>query len=303
MENLSGLAAFIRAADAGSFGGAAKALGISVPAVSKSVKTLEDGFGVRLFHRTTRGLTLTAEGEAYLERVRPLLDELQRASADVREAQGAAEGTLRVSAPTGFGRHCIVPLLPDFLRLHPGVQIDLHLDDAFSDLVAGRFDVAIRNGRLGDSNIVARQIAPMRLVVCASPAYLQARGAPTTLDDLDDHNCINYRIASDGRVFQWEFEHQGQRFSRAVQGNLIANTPEVCCYAALQGMGLAQLGSYHCAGPIRDGRLVPVLTNHICTLRGHWLCYLERKHLPQRVRAFADFVCEQVPQRWQFEVE
>lgn len=303
MENLSAIAAFIQAADAGSFGAAAKALGISTPAVSKSVKTLEDGFGVRLFHRTTRGLTLTDEGLAYLERVRPLLEELQLASADLRESQGAVEGTLRVSAPTGFGRHCIVPLLPEFLIAHPGVQIDLHLDDAFSDLVAGRFDIAVRNGRLTDSNIVARQIAPMRLIVCGSPAYLAARGTPQSLEDLTQHNCINYRLSSSGRVFNWEFENNnGERFSRAVQGNLIANTPEVTCFAALQGLGLAQLGSYHCAGPIRDGRLVPVLVDHICTMRGHWLCYLERKHLPQRVRAFADFICEQVPQRWQFEV-
>ncbi len=302
MENLSALAAFIQAADAGSFGAAAKALGVSTPAVSKSIKTLEDGFGVRLFHRTTRGLTLTEEGQAYLERVRPLLEELQRASDDLRQSQGAVEGPLRVSAPTGFGRHCIVPLLPEFLHAHPGVQIDLHLDDAFSDLVAGRFDVAIRNGRLAESNIVARQIAPMRLIVCGSPGYLAARGAPQTPDDLVQHNCINYRIASSGRVFNWEFERNGERFACEVHGNLIANTPEVTCYAALQGLGLAQLGSYHCAGPIRDGRLVPVLVDHICTLRGHWLCYLERKHLPQRVRAFADFVCEQVPQRWQFEV-
>jgi DNA-binding transcriptional LysR family regulator len=302
MENLSALAAFIQAADAGSFGGAAKALGISVPAISKSVKSLEDGFGVRLFHRTTRGLTLTDEGQSYLERVRPLLEALQQASADMREAQGVVEGVLRVSAPTGFGRHCIVPLLPEFLRAHPGVQIDLHLDDAFSDLVAGRFDVAIRNGRLTDSNIVARQIAPMRLVVCGSPAYLAKHGEPQSLDDLARHNCINYRLANTGRVFHWEFNKDGERIAWPVNGNLTANMPEVTCFAALQGLGLAQLGSYHCAGPIRDGRLVPVLLEHVCTLRGHWLCYLERKHLPQRVRAFADFVCEQVPQRWVFEL-
>jgi DNA-binding transcriptional LysR family regulator len=302
MENLSALAAFIQAADAGSFGGAAKALGLSVPAVSKSVKSLEDGLGVRLFHRTTRGLTLTEEGQGYLERVRPLLEALQQASADMREAQGVVEGVLRVSAPTGFGRHCIVPLLPEFLRAHPGVQIDLHLDDAISDLVTGRFDVAIRNGRLTDSNIVARQIAPMRLVVCGSPAYLAQHGEPTSLDDLARHNCINYRLAHTGRVFHWEFDKDGERIALPVDGNLTANMPEVTCFAALQGLGLAQLGSYHCAGPIRDGRLVPVLLDHVCTLRGHWLCYLERKHLPQRVRAFADFVCEQVPQRWVFEL-
>ncbi len=302
MQQLSGLAAFIQAADAGSFGAAAKALGLSVPAVSKSVKTLEADLGVRLFHRTTRGLNLTEEGQAYLERVRPLLEQLQQASQDLRESQGAVEGPLRISAPTGFGRHCIVPLLPEFLLAHPGVQIELHLDDGFADMVAGRFDIAIRNGRLVESNIVARQIAPMRLVVCGSPAYLAARGTPRSLDDLAQHNCINYRIASNGRIFGWEFESDGERITRAVSGNLTVNTPEVTCFAAVQGLGLAQLGTYHCAGPVRDGRLVPVLRDHICTLRGHWLCYLERKHLPQRVKAFADFVCEQVPRRWQFDV-
>lgn len=302
MQNLSALAAFVQAADAGSFGGAAKGLGLSVPAVSKSVKALEDGLGVRLFHRSTRGLTLTEEGQAYLERVRPLLDSLQQATADLRESQGTVGGVLRVSAPTGFGRHCIVPLIPEFLRAHPGVEIDLHLDDDYSDLVAGRFDIAVRNGRLTDSNIVARPIAPMRLVVCGSPDYLARRGTPQTVEDLAQHNCINYRLASSGRIFNWEFERDGQRLSHPVTGNFTANMPEITCFAALQGLGLAQLGSYHCAGPIRDGRLLPVLLDHVCTMRGHWLCYLERKHLPQRVRAFADFVCDQVPQRWVFEL-
>jgi DNA-binding transcriptional LysR family regulator len=302
MENLSALAAFVRAAEAGSFGAAARALGLSVPAISKSVKSLEEGLGVRLFHRTTRGLTLTEEGQSYLERVRPLLDELQSAASDVRDARGSVTGTLRISAPTGFGRHCIVPLLPEFLREHPGIQIDLQLDDSFADLVAGRFDVAIRNGRLSDSNIVAREIAPMRLVVCGSPAYLAEHGTPRSLEDLAQHNCINYRLASSSRVFHWDFEKDGQRISWPVNGNLIANLPEITCFAALQGLGLAQLGSYQCAGPIHDGRLTPVLADHICTLRGHWLCYLERKHLPQRVRAFAEFVCREVPRRWQFEI-
>jgi DNA-binding transcriptional LysR family regulator len=302
MNNLAAIETFIHAADAGSFGGAAKALGISVPAVSKSMKTLESNLGVRLFARTTRGLTLTEDGQTYLDRVRPLLQEMQRAETELREAHDAVGGALRVSAPTGFGRHCIVPLLPDYLRHHPDVQVDLHLEDAFSDMVQGRFDVVVRNGRLEASNIVARQIAPMRLVVCGSPDYLARHGTPQTLADLAQHNCINYRLASSGKVFNWEFEQDGTRISLPVTGNLTVNSPEVTCFAALQGLGLAQLGTYHCAAPVRDGRLTPPLLDHICTLRGHWLCYLERRHLPQRVRTFADFVCNEVPKRWVFEL-
>jgi DNA-binding transcriptional LysR family regulator len=301
MENLSALEAFIHAAATESFGGAAKRLGLSVAAVSKSVKTLESGLGVRLFHRSTRGLALTEEGQRYLERVRPLVEALKSASSELRLARDALEGLLRVSAPNGFGRHCIVPLLPDFLAMHPGVAIDLHLDDSYADLVAGRFDVAIRNGRLDESNIIARPIAPMRLIVCAAPAYLAAHGEPRTLEDLEQHNCINYRLAGSGRVFNWEFDRDGERISRAVSGNLTVNTPDVCCHAALRGLGIAQLGTYHCATHIREGRLKPLLLDHVCSMRGHWLCYLERKHLPLRVKAFADFVCEQVPARYQFD--
>lgn len=301
MKNLSSISAFVHAAEAGSFGGAARLLELSVPAVSKSVKTLEDKLGVRLFSRSTRGLTLTEDGHAYLQRVRPLLEELQRADSDVRQAHDSVSGLLRITATTGFGRHCIVPLLPDFLRRYPDVEIDLHLDDIYADLVRGRFDVAIRNGRLEASNIVARQIAPMRLIVCAAPDYLARQGTPQTLQDLANHNCINYRLGDSGRVFNWEFEQNGERISWPVTGNLTVNMPELTCYLALQGLGLAQLGTYHCAAPIREGRLVPVLLDHVCTVRGHWLCYLARRHLPQRVRAFADYVCEQVSGQWAFE--
>jgi DNA-binding transcriptional LysR family regulator len=300
MENLSGIAAFVKAVETGSLARAAAELGISAPAVSKSVKTLEKGLGVRLLSRTTRQLALTDEGALYYERCKSLVDEIQLAASDLREIRGAPRGTLRVSATVGFGRVCVAPLLPEFHRLYPEIVIDFHLDDAFSDLVRDRMDVGIRNGRLANRNIVARQIAPMQLIVCGSPEYFKRHAPPKTPEDLKDHSCLNFRLAATGRTFNWEFERDGRRFSLPVKGPLIANNVEITCEATVAGMGLMQMASYQAVPLIRSGKLVPVLVDCIARGRGHWLCYLDRRYLPQRIVAFADFICKRVPEVFEF---
>lgn len=294
MENLAGIAAFVKVASTGSFAKAAAALGISASAVSKNVQRLESSLGVRLLNRTTRRLALTDEGSIYYERCRPAIEGLQDAAAVLRDARREPRGAIRVSATVGFGRQCLLPLLPDFSQRYPGITVDLHLDDRFADLVEDRIDIAIRNGRLDDRNIVARQLAPMQLIVCGSPQYFAQHPKPETLDDLSEHRCINFRLAENGRVFDWEFEKDGKRFKRNVAGGLIVNDAEATCFAALSGMGLAQIGTYQALPHIEAGRLVPVLTDYIARRRGHYICYLDRRHLPSRVRVFVDFVCSRI---------
>jgi len=187
-----------------------------------------------------------------------------------------------------------LPMLPEFSRRYPGIVLDLSLDDRFADLVDDRIDVAIRNGRLEDRTIVARQLAPMQLIVCGSPRYFARHAKPATPDDLAQHRCINFRLASNGRVFNWEFEKDGTRFNQSVGGGLIVNDAEATCLAAQNGMGLAQIGSYQAVPHIIAGRLVPVLTEYIAQQRGHYICYLDRRYLPSRVRVFVDFACSKV---------
>ncbi len=290
MEHLAGIAAFVKVVSTGSFAKAAASLGVSAPAISKNVQRLERSLGVRLLNRTTRRLALTEEGALYYERCRPAIEGLQDAAMALQDARREPRGMLRVSSTVGFGRQCLLPLLPEFAARHPGITLDLHLDDRYADLVEDRIDVAIRNGRLDDRNIVARQLAPMQLVVCGSPAYFARHPKPETPDDLAAHRCINFRLASSGRVFNWEFEKDGARFTRNVSGGLIVNDAEATCFAALQGMGLAQIGSYQAIPHIRAGRLVPVLADFVPRQRGHFICYLDRRHLPGRIRSFVDFL-------------
>jgi DNA-binding transcriptional LysR family regulator len=297
VENPAGIATFVKVVSTGSFAKAAAALGISAPAASKNVQRLETSLGVRLLNRTTRRLALTDEGAIYYERCRPAIEELQAAAAILRDARRAPAGVLRVSATVGFGRQYLMPLLPEFSRRYPGVTVDLHLDDRFADLVEDRIDVAIRNGRLDDRNIIARQLAPMQLIVCGSPKYFAHHPKPETPDDLSQHRCINFRLAETGRIFPWEFENEGDRFNRSVTGGLIVNDAEAACLAALKGMGLAQIASYQAVPQINAGRLIPVLTDYIARRRGHYICYLDRRHLPGRIRVFVDFVCSRIRAR------
>lgn len=303
MQALSALETFIAVADAGSFGAAARSVSLSVPAVSKSVKALETRLGVRLFHRSTRRLAITPDGQAYLEQVRSPLRAIQRASLDVCQAQQAVSGCLRISAPWGFGRHCILPLLPGFLASHPGVEIDLQFDGASDESLAGRFDIVISEERPSRDDMVARAVAPMRLLVCAAPAYLARHGTPQTLADLASHNCIAVRLAHSGRTLGWEFEDAGRPLAMPVKGNLTVNSAEAAAWAAQQGLGLAQLASYQCDDAMWEKRLAVVLKAYTNTQRSHWLCYAQQRHLPQRVRAFADHVCEEVPKRSWFDQE
>jgi DNA-binding transcriptional LysR family regulator len=222
----------------------------------------------------------------------------QPASLLLRRPQPTLAGVLRIGAPSDFGRHCIAPLLPDFLAAHPGVQVDLHLGDDCADLVGARFDIMFRGDCPGDGKLMARPITPMRLFVCGAPSYFARYGTPATVADLAKHNCINVRSPFSRRLLGWEFDCAGGQVSLSVKGSLTVNSTEVAAWAACQGLGLAQLGSYRCADLIWDGDLVATLKGYTTTQRSHWLCYRGRQPFPNLVRAFADFVCEQVPARW-----
>ncbi|MET0505381.1 MAG: LysR substrate-binding domain-containing protein [Luteibacter sp.] len=286
----AGVVAFIAVVDGGSFARAAERLGVGRSAVSRSVRTLERQLDTRLFARTTRRTTLTGEGERFFENCRPGVERIMRALDDMRDLrEGPPRGTLRIGSAVGFGRKVIAPLLKGFRALYPDIAIEMLLDDRPADFTADRIDVSFRNGRLEDSQVVARRMVPMQLVVCASPGYVTRHGLPGDIDEIARHRCLNRRLAS-GRLHEWEFRQEGRTRKLSPSSTLTFNDEDLLLQAALEGSGLAQLPGYQACEQLRAGTLVACLSQYAPDDRGHYLCYLSRQQLPSRIRVFVDYI-------------
>lgn len=286
----------VEAVERGSFSAAGRRLGMSPSAVSKLVGRLEARLGTRLLVRSTRALSLTAEGDAYVARARAILAEIDEAERMI--AAGAAavpRGKLRVSATVGFGERCLVPLVPEFLALYPEVELDLSLTDEVIDLVAERADIALRAGPMRNSALRARKILESRRVIVASPAYLARHGTPRTPQDLARHNCLrfNFRRSMD----DWPFidPATGESYQLAVSGNLEGNSGSMVRRLALDGLGLARMARYVSEEDIAIGTLVPVLDEYnggdIELLHA---VFVGHDYLAARIRAFVDFLIERI---------
>lgn len=290
----SSLMAFIAVANEGSFAKAADRLGVGRSAVSRSVQRLEGQLGMRLFSRTTRSTTITTEGQQFYDNCRPGLERLLQALQDMRDLRdGPPQGQLRISAPLGFGRNVVAPLLTPFREQYPGVELELLLEDRPLDLAAERIDVAFRDGRLEDSQVIAKQLVPMQRVVCASREYQRRHGLPRSLDELPAHTCIGQRQAN-GRLQAWDFRVEGRSHAITPHANIIINDPVLALQAVLDDQGLAQLPAHQVCAALRDRRLVKCLSDIAPDDGGHYLCYLSRQQLPKRVRAFIDFMTREI---------
>lgn len=286
----AGVVAFIAVASEGSFARAGDRLGIGRSAVSRSVQKLEAQLGTRLFLRTTRSTVLTREGELFYRNCHPGVERIVQALEDMRDLrEGPPRGQLRISATVGFGRRIVAPLLNRFRVRYPNIAVDLVLDDRMADFSADRVDVAFRNGRMEDSQVVAKPLIPMPMLVCASPAYQRAHGLPREVADLAGHRCINFRTAS-GRIFEWEFKVGGQRQKFLPSAACSFNDEELVLQAVLDGQGMAQMAGYLVSEHLRAGRLVACLAQYAPDDRSHYLCYLSRQQLPARIRVFIDFM-------------
>lgn len=290
----AGVVAFIAVASEGSFARAADRLGVGRSAVSRSVQRLEDHLGARLFVRTTRSTSLTGEGELFLENCRPGVERIMQALEEIRDLRdGPPRGQLRIGATPAFGRKVLAPLLGEFRARYPGIGVELVLDERTMDLVADRIDLVFRDGRLDDSQVIAKQLVPMRMLVCASPEYARRHGLPASVDALADHACINRRLGN-GRLRAWEFRIDGRAQRLFPQGDCVYNDDELMLQAVLDGQGLAQLPAFQACEPLRSGRLATCLGRYAPDDGGHYLCYLSRRQLPKRMRAFIDFATAQV---------
>ena len=289
MDRFAALRAFTRVAETRSFSEAARKLGVSKSAVSRLVSALEADLGARLFHRTTRALTLTEAGAGYFERVGRALADLEDADLAVGQLQAAPRGRLRVSAPMSFGFLHLAAAIPDFLALYPEVVVDCAMSDRFVDLVEEGFDIAVRIGALEDSSLIARRLAPVRRVVCASPDYIARRGRPETPSDLEK---LDGLTNSNFDAFQeWRFVSQeGKPWPIEMRGRFGANNGDALRVAALRGLGFAYLPTFIVGADLRSGALVSVLEDFIEQDMFLSAVYPHARHLSPKVRALVDFL-------------
>ena len=287
-DTLNQMAVFARVVATGSLSAAARELSLSPAMVSRRLAALEARLGVRLVNRTTRSLHLTDEGAQYYESCARVLAEIEQADAEVSAGRQSPQGTLRVALPASFGNQYVAPLVPQFARRYPDVQLLLSLSDRTVNLVEEGFDLAIRIANLADSSLAARKLAPNRRVVCASPAYLARHPQPRTPQDLAQHNCL---IAGDFSS-TWDYKGpDGKPGSVRVTGRYVCDNWEVLREWALAGMGIALKSTWDVRRHLEDGSLVSLLRDY--SFHGDvaiWAVYPHRRHLPAKTRAFIDFL-------------
>ncbi|MBR0825833.1 LysR family transcriptional regulator [Bradyrhizobium manausense] len=290
LDRLTSLEVFAKVAAIGSLSGAARSMGLSQTMVTKHVASLESRLGIKLFHRTTRQLSITEAGRSYLESSERILADMEAADAAVAAERVEPRGLLRVNVPVVFGTRQISPLLAEFAARYPKVTTELGLNDRLVDLAEEGWDLAIRIGKLRDSSMVARRLAPNRLVVCAAPAYLAAHGTPRTVADLSAHNCLGYTLSQQASAEEWLFGTEGE-IRVQVKGNLRANNGDVLRAATLAGQGLARQPTFIIADDLRAGTLValPLDQPEIQSSAVHAV-YLPDRRPPAKVRAFIDFL-------------
>lgn len=284
MDRLSALRAFAAVADAESFSEAATRLKISKSAISKHITALEQDLGVKLLNRTTRRVSLTVAGENYVRRAERVLLELDEADQTVRQEAAAPSGRLRLAAPMTFGIMHLGDFLAGFLKAYPGISVDVNLNDRFVDLVDEHVDLAIRIGKLKDSSLQARVLAPAKLVICATPKYLKARGTPQKPKDLLDHSCLTYTYA-DGTT-SWKLK--GGTIN--VGGPVHCNNGDILRQMALKGLGLVMLPTFIVGADLKRGALVSVMEDAVPQEGTINAVYPPGRFVPAPVRAFIDYM-------------
>ncbi len=300
MDNRAGeMMVFVRVVETGSFSEAARAMLMTPSTVSKLIARLEARLGVRLIERSTRRLALTGEGQFYYERSQALLGQLDETEQQIAQGGAEAEGVVRVTSSVTFGTAALEPILPAFLEAYPNIIVDLSLSDEVVDLYLDRTDVAIRVGKLQDSNLMARKIGETRRRIAASPAYLARHGVPETPEDLAHHNCLGFNFRRTMPV--WPMREGGRIVERMLSGSLLVNNGDTLRRMAIAGVGVIRLADYHLRGPIARGELVEILADSdIGEVDDIHALFRGAQFLPARVRAFLDFA---VPHMQRFLVE
>uniref|UniRef100_A4Y6F8 Transcriptional regulator, LysR family n=1 Tax=Shewanella putrefaciens (strain CN-32 / ATCC BAA-453) TaxID=319224 RepID=A4Y6F8_SHEPC len=286
---MNGFMVFVQVAEQRSFVGAGRELGVSASAVGKSVVRLEEKLGVRLFNRSTRSVTLTAEGLLFLERSRRILAEIEAAQLELSQATGAPRGRLRVSLP--LVSSLVLPVLGEFMREYPDIELDLDFTDRMVDVIEEGFDAVVRTGEPQDSRLSARRLGNFQMRLVASPDYLALRGTPQTPADLLQHSCLHYRFPNSGKLETWALKQPLDEPKLQLPTSMICNNIETRLCFALQGLGIAYLPDFAIHEPLANGRLRPILADYVQRTGTFYILWPASKHPLPKVRALVDFLC------------
>ena len=286
--NIEHLKLFVRIAATQNISSAGSDLGLSPAVASAHINKLEAGLGVRLIHRTTRKVSLTEEGQAFLHHAEDVLASVEAAKASVGAGSTSPIGTLRIAAPASFGRMHLLPELNHFMQQYPKLKVDLMLSDTIIDLVEGGFDIAVRNSELKDSSLIARKLSDDRRILCASPEYLALHGEPKTPYDLKSHNCITLL-----GLVNWQFKQGNDKISIKVKGNFRTDNGEAIRDACANGMGITINSTWSAFDKLLSGELVEVLRDFpLISNTAIWAVYPSSRQLAPKVRAFIDYFSE-----------
>jgi DNA-binding transcriptional LysR family regulator len=289
MDLLDSMKVYVLAVEKGSLSAAAAECGISSTMAGNHLRMLEKRLGMRLLNRTTRRQALTAFGEDYYARCKEILRLVAETDEQARSLQLAPAGRLRITAPVTFGAEALTPALSGYLERYPEVSVDLALSDRVADLMDEGFEAAIRVGELPDSQLVARPLAPYRLMICASPAYLARKGTPRTPDELSSHDCLSFTPAS---MTHWRFQAPDGPYRVPVSGRMRVNQGQALRVAALHGLGIVLQPAILLEADVQAGRLVRLLPEHELPSRPMHVVYLPDRYRSPKLRSFVDFVVE-----------
>ncbi|TBV09047.1 LysR family transcriptional regulator [Phytopseudomonas dryadis] len=299
MSVIDDLSFFQQVATRGSLTEVARQLGLSLPAVSKRLSQLEARLGVQLLQRTTRRLSLTPEGTLYLEGGRPILRQLEELESAISRQQATLQGRLRINGTLGFGRRHLAPLVSNFARLHPALEISLELSSQPLGLLDDQFDIGVFMGEPPDSRLIGIRLLENPRILCAAPGYLEARPALTRVADLAEHNCIVLRqFGSDYAI--WRFHKDGRDYSHKVSGTLSSNDGEVALSLALEGHGLILRSRWDVQAHLESGRLRAVLEDYQAPRGDIYAMYPHRRHIPPRISLFTRYLAQELAKRLPF---
>lgn len=283
-----GVTEFISVAETESFTAAGRRLGISTAQVSRQISQLETRLNTKLFYRTTRKVSLTGEGSVYYSHCRQVMDGLEEAERAISSLRDTPQGSIKMTAPVTYGEQYVMPVVLDYMQAYPDVEITCDLTNQMIDLVEDGYDLAVRLGHLRDSSMMAKRLASRMQYVCASPEYIEKYGAPYTLSELGQHNCLV------GNSNHWHFVEKGKARSVRVSGNLVCGSGYALLEAAIRGMGLIQLPGYYVDEAIAAGKLMVLLKPYQEPKEGIWALYPHNRQLSPKIRLLVDMLAEKL---------
>jgi DNA-binding transcriptional LysR family regulator len=292
MDKLNCMRTFVSVVESGSFSESARRSGVSKALVSKQIGQLEESLGARLLHRTTRQVSPTSSGQAYFEQCKPLLKELDELDSFLQTTNDAIKGEIRLAAPTTYAEMHLIPIISLYAQQNPEISIKLDLTDRFVNLVEERIDLAIRIGDLEESSLVSRKIGEIRMLLCASPDYLQQHGGADSVESLANHSCVqdtNYPAGN-----HWSLVANGTTESVVIRDHISVNNARAACDLVIAGNGIGYLPSFVAESKIRQGKLIQVLPDYSSQAIGIYAVYLHRKHLSPKVRRLIDLFIEKL---------